>query len=103
MTFEIRFNLFVPTEQVAQVQDFTRNSLSKLKLDVDFPTSAETSFTNLTVAVSTSASKTIKNILKMIGAPDDEINKLSKIKSCVESALYQVIQPLVQQIQGARR
>ena len=96
-TFSIKTGVVLPTQAVTQAKQFVEQQAKVMGLTVEFKeTPVET--TQLEITVTASTAKVLKNLFKAMRAPEDEINKLIKLKSCVEQVLFTIAQNILNQM-----
>ena len=100
--FSITANAVLPKDKVKNVKEFVTNATKQIGISVSFK-EEKVETTNLVITFSVNAGKAIKELLRKSGAPENEINALSKIKSVVESTLGNIANNILQQLQGHQK
>ena len=89
--------IVVPKDKVQEVKDKISKTCTDFKFKTEFAEKNIT-VTELDITVSISALTAIKNLLKVVGVPEEDLKVASKFKSFVQNMLNQFMNNLLQRI-----
>lgn len=89
--------LIVSPETVDKQKEVLKQRLDELKLDYEI-TDADITYKEITVKLNISKLRMIKHLFKLVGAPDEEIKYLCKIKSVIFAAANGILNNIVKSV-----
>lgn len=89
--------LIVSPETVDKQKEVLKQRLDELKLDYEI-TDADITYKEITVKLNISKLRMIKHLFKLVGAPDEEIKYLCKVKSVIFATANDILNNIVKSV-----
>lgn len=96
---DVSANIVVSAETKEKAYELINKRLTDLKLDYE-TSERDVTFTEIKVTLKLSKLKMIKHLFTLVGAPENEIKYLCKVKSVVMATARDILNNVLQSIKG---